>query len=185
MRLLLTVALVGAIVAGAITLVAGADQDNQAMPQPWGTWVWRTHTPSGAALPTLVTYHQDGTIAGSDFSMFGGTVSNLARRATPLNGVWERTGPRTIGGTCLYLVFDASTNLLIGFGRARSALEFTPGDFDQFEGRMFVDFLACPTPSTCPDPLDQSAAWTSYNSMVPDGFVVSAKRLHRVEAGPL
>jgi hypothetical protein len=45
----------------------------------------------------LVTFHEDGTVAGSDFIMFGGTISNLRRRTTPFHGVWERTGKHTIG----------------------------------------------------------------------------------------
>jgi hypothetical protein len=111
-------------------------------------------------------------------------MSNLTRRTTPFHGVWERIGPHTIGGTSLYLVYDASSSFLIGFGRVRSTLQFTPGDFDQFAGTMFVDFLACPSPSSCPDPQSASAAWTPFNPTVPS-FVVSAKRMHRMPAGPL
>ena len=152
--------------------------------QPSGTWIWSTYTPAGAALPALVTFHQDGAVAGADFSMFGGTTSNLSRRTTPFRGVWERTGPHTIGVTSLYLVYEAATGRLIGFGRTRSTIEFTPGDLDHFEGTMFVDVLSCATPATCPDPQDSSAAWKPYDTMVPS-FVVSAKRLHRVEVGEL
>jgi hypothetical protein len=132
----------------------------------------------------LVTFHEDGTVAGSDFIMFGGTISNLRRRTTPFHGVWERTGTHTIGVTSLYLVYDTLSNRLIGFGRTRSTLEFTVGDLDHFDGTMFVDFLSCGTPATCPDPQDRSAAWKPYDSMFPS-FVVSAKRLHRVETCPL
>jgi hypothetical protein len=172
-----------AIVLG-LTLTLPARAKDPAISQPSGTWIWSTYTPAGAALPALVTFHEDGTVAGSNFFMFGGTASNMPRRTTPFHGVWERTGPQTVGVTSLYLVYDALAGRLIGFGRARSTLEFTPGDFDHFDGTMFVDFLSCPTPATCPDPQDRAAVWKPYDSMVPS-FVVSAKRLQRVEAGPL
>ena len=154
-----------------------------AEPQPWGTWVWRTLTPGGAAVPALVTLHKDGTVAVSDLSMFGG-LPGSAIRATPLSGVWERTGPHAIGGTPLYLVFNSTTNLLIGYGRVRTALEFPAGVQGELQGTMFLDFLACPTPFSRPDPQDPSAAWQAFNPLAPS-FVVSATRLRRVEAGPL
>ena len=182
MRRLFCIISVGIVLALALTPPASAK--DPATEQPWGTWIWWTYTPAGAALPALVTFHEDGTVAGSDFRMFGGTASNLPRRTTPLHGVWERTGPHTIGVTSLYLVYDALSTRLIGFGRTRATLEFTPEDFDRFEGTMFVDFLSCGTPATCPNPQDRSAAWKPYDTMVPS-FVVSAKRLHRVEASPL
>lgn len=165
-------------------LVLAANNGNQqAMPQPWGSWVWLTRLPGGPAVPALVTLHQDGTVAVSDTSTFGGLPGSTVR-ATPLHGVWERTGPHSIGGTSLYLVFDATTNLLIGFGRTRVALEFPVGSPDEFQGTMFVDFLACPSPFACPDPLDSLAAWTPFNPLAPS-FTVSAKRLRRVEVGSL
>ena len=182
MRRLFCITSVGIVLAVALNLPAGTE--GQAPLWLSGTWIWSTYTPAGAALPALVTFHDDGTVAGSDFRMFGGTASNLPRRTAPFHGVWERTGPHTIGVTSLYLVYDALSTRLIGFGRARASLEFTLEDFDNFEGTMFVDFLPCGTPATCPDPQDRSAAWKAYDTMVPS-FVVSAKRLHRVEASPL
>ena len=184
MRPLFCVTLIGIVLALALDLPARAKDPALPEPQPWGTWVWSTYTSTGAALPALVTFHQDGTVAGSDFSMFGGTAGNQLRRTTLFHGMWERTGPHTISVTDLYLVYDALSSRLIGFGRTRSALEFRPGDIDYFEGTMFVDFLSCPTPATCPDPQDSSAAWKPYDTMMPS-FVVSAKRLHRVEVGQL
>src|SRR5690348_4473356 len=105
MRRLCYVISAGIILALALNLTA--DTEGQATLQPSGTWVWSTYTPVGAALPALVTFHQDGTVAGTDFSMFGGTASSLSRRTTPFHGVWERTGPSTVGVTSLYLVYDA------------------------------------------------------------------------------
>jgi hypothetical protein len=154
-----------------------------AMPQPWGTWVWLTHLPGGRAIPALITIHQDGTVAGSNVNMFGG-LPGSTMRTTPMSGVWEQTGPHSIGGTSLYLVFDANTNLLAGFGRARTALEFPLGSPDELQGTMFVDYLPCSSPFFCPDPLDPLAAWTPFNPQAPS-FTVSAKRLRRVEVGSL
>jgi hypothetical protein len=181
MRRFSTVALAGSVIVAVLALFPRVAHTQQAVPQPWGTFVWLTHTPTGD-LPSLLTLHQDGTVAVSSSNMFGGSSLSLGQRTTALQGVWAPTGPKTIGGTSLDLVFDAGTNLLIGFGRARTQLIFT--DFDHFEGTLFLDFLACPTPSTCPDPQDPSAAWTAAVPGVPS-FSVSGRRLQRVEVGAL
>ena len=150
--------------------------------QVWGTWVWTTNN----RLPALVTFHIDGTVSVSDGTMFGGLQPNSTIRMTPLHGVWERTGFQSIGGTSLWLMFDATTGLLLGWGRARTSIQLAD-DFDQFQGKMFVETLACAPgpPVSCPDPLDPAAKWVPNHNMPPDGFPISATRLERVPAGPL
>lgn len=164
-----------------LPLGAAADE-TPAMPQPPGTWVLLELLPSGAALPAMMTIHQDGTFVVSGIHMFGG-LPGSTQRLTPLQGVWERTGPRAFRATGLHLVFDAFTSLLIGFSRVRAAIEFPAGSTNELQGIAFQDFLACPTPVTCPDPQDPSAQW------MPDPLAssapVSAKRLRMVETGPL
>ncbi len=76
--------------------------------QVWGTWVWTTNN----QIPALLTLHIDGTVSVSDGRMFGGLQPNSPTRLTPLHGVWERTGFQSIGGTTLYLIFDATTGVL-------------------------------------------------------------------------
>ena len=184
MRRLQFITLVISLIFLSFGIVFAADNAVQvATPQPWGAWSWQTHLPGGPDVPALVTIYQDGTVAVSDATMFGGLLG-LTVRATPLHGVWERTGPHSIGGTSLYLVFDTNLNRMIGFGRARTALEFPIGSSDQFQGTMFLDFLVCPTPVTCPDPLDPFAQWGPYNPQFPS-FSVSAKRIRRVDVGLL
>ena len=153
--------------------------------QVWGTFYFLTTYPSGNVIPTVVTYHVDGTITGSDGTMFGVTPS-ATTRLTPFHGVWERTGFQSIGGTSFYLVFSA-TGGLIAVGRVRSSLQFAD-DFESFQGKMFVEMLPCTQgpPVGCPDPLDPAAKWVLATPTQPkDGFPVSAVRVARVPAGPL
>jgi hypothetical protein len=150
--------------------------------QIWGSYVWQTQMGSGSQLPALITFHIDGTVTGSDGSMFGALNANI--RTTPLHGVWERTGWQSIGGTSLYLVFDAATGAVLKYGRSRSSLQFAD-DFNHFQGKMFIESLTCGTPLTCPDPLDPVAKWQANPMMPPDGFPVTGKRLERVAAGAL
>ena len=153
--------------------------------QVWGTFYFLTTYPSGNLIPTLVTYHVDGTITGSDGTMFG-AVPTATIRVSPLHGVWERTGFQSIGGTSLYLVFNASGGLM-AVGRARSSLQFAD-DFESFQGKLFVETLPCNAgpPLSCPDPLDPAANWTVATHTQPgDGFPVTAVRVARVPAGPL
>lgn len=179
------------VIALALTAAAAADEQQSLRPnalfrwgQPWGTWVWRTYVGPGLTLPALITFHSDGTITGSDATMFGG-VPGAETKTTPIHGVWERTGRQSIGGTGLYLIFDSASGVLIAMGRSRSSLQFATG-FESFQGKMFVETLACATgPLTCPNPLDPNAQWVAFPGMPQDGFEVSGALLARVPAGPL
>ena len=166
-----------AVLAVASTVTA----QNGQHPQVWGTYVWLTQTMNGPS-PSLISLHIDGTVSLSDGNMFGG--SNPANRLTPARGVWERIGDHSFGGTSLWLIADATTGVVKRFGRSRVMAEFV--DFDHFQGKLFVETLACPTPVTCPDPLTSPAsAWVSNPNMPPGGFPISGSRLERVPAGPL
>jgi hypothetical protein len=100
-----------------------------------------------------------------------------------LHGVWERTGWQSIGGTSLYVVFDATTGAVMKYGRARSSLQFA-GDFNSFKGKIFIESLICATPLTCPNPLDPAAKWDPNPTMPFDGFTVTGQRLERIAAAP-
>lgn len=155
-----------------------------AEPQPWGTWVWQTSFGPGLSLPALLTLDKDGTVSVSDGQMFGG-LPGATTRYSPLHGVWERTGAGRIGGTSLWLIFDAPSGVLVAIGRCRTALTLTSGG-EALEGTMFLETLPCfAGPLGCPDPLDPAAPWLPYPNLPPTGLAVSAKRLHRVPAGPL
>ncbi len=172
--------LIAAIVLAAVVAVTANSQMAAPDPQIWGTYVWQTQTSFGP-LPALVTLHIDGTASVSDAEMFGGL--NLARRRTPMYGVWERTGGKSFAGTSLYLVFDAATGAVTRYGRVRVSAEFA--DFNHFQGRMFAESLACATAFTCPDPLDPAANWVPSPNMPPDGFQITGARLERIPPGPL
>lgn len=180
-RWMLSLMAVAAVLVAVSSLWPASAQSAGAV--PWGSWAWRTHLAPTASLPALVTFHADGTVTGSDGLMFGG-LPGSPTRMSPIHGVWEHTGRHSIGGTSLYLVFDAPSGVLIAIGRARSSLHFVT-DFDHLQGRMFLESLPCPSPVACPDPLAEDAGWISYPGMPPDGFAVSATRVHRVPAGPL
>ena len=152
--------------------------------QPWGTWVWQTSLGPGMSLPALLTLHRDGTVSVSDAVMFGGLPGSTTRMS-PLHGVWERTGPRQIGGTSLWLIFDAPSGVLVAIGRSRTALQLAQ-DGEGLEGKMFLEMLPCNGPLDCQDPLNPAAQWLPHPNLPPTGFLsVTAKRLHRVPADPL
>jgi hypothetical protein len=162
------------ILAVAFGLFTGPGQDNALAEasgiQPWGTWVWH-YGPEGSGLPfpALVTFHQDGTLICSDSMMFGGfQVSPF--KTSPIQGVWERTGPKSFGGTSLYMIFVPTTGVAIMYGRARSSLHFGE-DCDHIYGEMVAETL-----SILEDPLDPDASWEPY----PVTFLISGARLHRV-----
>lgn len=182
-RFIIIAGLVGGLATLAITAKSQSLRAFGHWGQYWGTWVWQTQFGPGVALPALITLHIDGTVAGSDGTMFGGTP-NSTTRTTPLHGVWERTSAQSIGGTSLYLVYNAATGVLMAYGRARTSLQFAD-DFDHFQGKMFVETLPCPGPTSCPDPLDPAAKWVAFSGMPADGFPVTATRLERVPAAAL
>lgn len=169
-----------------VSAVAAEPQQNRAIfgrwGQIWGTWVWTTNN----TIPALLTLHLDGTLSVSDGRMFGGLQPNSTTRITPLHGVWERTGFQSIGGTSLYLIFDATSGLLTAWGRSRTSITFAD-DFNHFQGKMFVETLSCAPgpPVSCPDPLAAGANWVRNPNMPLDGLPVSATRLEHVAAGPL
>ena len=147
-----------------------------------GTWVvWAEPSP-GIRVPALHTYHSDGTITSSDVLSFGG-LPGVSIRITPLHGVWERTGHNAFATTNLILVYDASSSLLIGFGRARATASFTGNDANQISGTAYVEFLPCPSPFACPDPQAAGAAWVPFPG-IPPSLPVTATRL-RLVPGPL
>ena len=177
------VALVFALAVAALGAPTPARAQDDAGFQPWGTWVWWTHSPAGFALPTIVTLHREGTANTSSSNLFGG-VPNARYWVSPLHDSWRRTEGNEIETTCMSLVFDAQTHLLVGWGRIRNALRFG-ADADHLEGTMYVDFLACPSPVACPDPQDPAAVWTVFGNSPPSGFPITATRLQIVPPGPL
>lgn len=159
---------------------------------PWapsfsGQWVVWTELGQGARTPSLMTMHSDGAVIMSDLAMFGGAAHN-PYRITPLHGAWDRSGKKKVTGTSLFMVFNpivdpqdpTQLNNLIGFGRARTVFEVkTP---DRMEGIIWLDFLPCPSPLFCPNPLDPSAGWVPYPTLpaiVP--IPIAAERIKGVE----
>jgi len=150
--------------------------------QVWGTWIWYTQVGPGVAMPALITFHADGTITGVDSSS---AVPNTTANESPLQGVWERTGWQSIGGTSLLFMTDPQTGVLVALGRSRSSLTFS-GDFNQFQGTMYFETVGCPAgPPSCPDPLASSTKWMPMPGMPPNGFPVNGTRLQRIPTGPL
>jgi hypothetical protein len=139
--------------------------------QPAGAWGWTITSPLGSA-PAFVTLHHNGTVSVSAASMFN---TSSGGKLSPGHGVWERTGPKSFGGTTLYMVFDPSGNLA-GLLRARTALNFA-GDPDHMEGVMYQENASCAdSPSGCADPLSPDLVWTNGR------FVqVSGTRIYKLD----
>lgn len=126
-----------------IPLVVNA-ADTQTLAGTWVVWAELTVPPGvQVQVPALHTYHSDGTITSSDVLSLGGLPGNSIR-ITPMHGVWERTGPSAFATTNLFLVYDASSSLLIGFGRARATLSFARNDPDQASRNRQSRVLALP-----------------------------------------
>ena len=157
------VAILALVYAGFVSVSSARQEEGY---QPAGSWVWSISM-GGVPSPAFVTLHSDGTVSVSSASMFN----------SPGHGAWVRTGPKSFGGTTLYMRHDASGNLL-GFMRARTALHFVD-DPDHIEGLIYVEIgQACAPPSGCPDPLSPDAIWTATTvTPVP----LSGTRIHRVE----
>jgi hypothetical protein len=145
-----------------------------------GTWmVWATPFP-GMHVPLLQTLSPEGTIVSADVTMFGG-LPGVPIRATPMHGVWERTSRNVVSTTNLALIYDASSSLLIGFSRSRATSSFDRhGDI---AGTVVVEFLACPSPVACPDPLAADATWVPFPGF-PPSFPFTGKRVQVVEVQP-
>jgi hypothetical protein len=143
-----------------------------------GTWlVWASPMP-GVRVPLIQTLSPEGTIVTSDVTMFGG-LPGVSIRATPMHGVWERTSRNVVSTTNLALIYDAPSSVLIGFSRSRATSSFDRhGDI---AGTVIVEFLACPSPVACPDPLAADATWIPFPGF-PPSFTFTGKRLSLVEA---
>lgn len=109
--------------------------------------------------------------------MFGG-LPGVAIRATPMHGVWERTGRNVMKTTNLAMAYDAATNLLIGFVRLRATGSFNAAG--EVEGTMVPEFLGCGSPAQCPDPLSPEAAWGPVPGF-PPSMTFTSRRLPLTE----
>jgi len=180
--------LAAALVVAALSLMSPPALNAEGVTFWWwppvaGTWVWWSELQPGVRVPTLVTYHSDGLVTASDVLTFGG-LPNVPYRITPLNGVWAATGRNTFATTSLFLVYNASSSLLIGFGRCRASMSFADNDSDQISGTLYCELLSCPSPVACPDPQSANATWVPIPGF-PASAPATAARLRRVPPGPL
>jgi hypothetical protein len=156
------------IVLAAIAMMAAVTipANSQGLPvsrggQMWGTFVHWLEVLPGQKYTGLVTINIDGTF-----------------RAGQVHGVWERTGFRTVIFTGLILLSDAAGNL-VGLERHRAYAEFSP-DFNSYKGREFAEQVTCPTPLTCPNPLDPQVTWTPAPWTGSAGVPITGARLEVV-----
>ena len=160
---------------GIISLPATANGQEGAVMT--GVWYWQNVFGSGV-LPSLLTFHNDGTVFCSDALAFGGIPQAYGGTYTytPFYGVWERTGPHAYRATWLALRFyradpatgiTPATGLLAGIVRARAQFTFAD-DFDHIAGTIYLDVLPCSNPLACPDPLSAPASsWV----LMPSGVI--------------
>ena len=144
-----------------------------------GTWVGWFPMGPGARVPAIHTYLADGTIISTDTFLHGG-LPGLPIRSTPVHGVWERTGPATFAISNLFLLYDAESSVLIGFGRARGTVTLSVPDASEASGTVVLEFLGCPSPLSCPDPQAADSTWMPFPDF-PPSVPVTATRLRLVE----
>ncbi len=159
------VAILAVVYAGLVSISSANQGEGY---QPAGAWVWSITTPNGTA-PALVTFHSDGTVFVAPASV---------GKSSPGHGAWERTGPRSFGGTCLIMNFDSGGNF-VGFQRTRSALHFVD-DPDHIAGELYVDLgVPCAIDHVrCLDPLGPDANWTLISI---NPHLISGTRIQRAE----
>ena len=180
-----------AVAALAVLLLAATNAFTSAPPivaaQPWGSWYWLTDLSAvvfpGANLPTVISFHPDGTFMCSEGNTFGGYEGATELNSTN-NGTWVRMGANSFRATRLGFVFDKGTGVLTGISRSRFSFHFVGNKSDQIEGTLFVETLSCNgNPFGCPDPLDPNAVWTPDSP--PQGYPGKAMRIHAMPVGPL
>lgn len=144
-----------------------------------GTWVIWFPVGLDAHVPAIHTYLADGTVIATDTFSQGG-LPGVPIRSTPVHGVWKRTGPATFAISHLFLVYDAASSLLIGFGRSRGTVALSVPDASEASGTVALEFLGCPSPVSCPDPQAADSTWMPFPGF-PPGVPVTATRLRLVE----
>ncbi len=131
-----------------------------------GVWYWQNDVSPGI-LPSVLTFHNDGTAFCSDALAFGGIPTAMNPfNFTPFYGVWQRTGPHAYSATWLSIPFYRAaplTGFVAGIVRVRANFAFAD-DFNHFAGTMTGEVLLSDTtsplfPLNCPDPLAPDAAW--------------------------
>lgn len=146
-----------------------------------GSWVHylnATGLESGPYLPTLITFHADGTMNASSSLMFGSPAMPAAPlRYSPIHAVWEKIGRKSIAVTSLFFSFSPEGRL-IGYQRNRIVLQLSR-DRDTYTGLLYLDALPCGAIGVfdCPNPLDPSADWTPNPNMPPGGYQVTGYRI--------
>lgn len=141
--------------------------------RPSGTFSHQLSLGAYGSLPAIVTLHADHTVI-----VAGSIASN-----GPIHGVWRMTGPKSIGATTIFFIFDGNGNLT-GYQRNRCTLQFA-ADFETYQGNEFMETASCSPITGCPDPLDSETTWSPLAMMPEDGFSVSGRRLQWLLAGPL
>ncbi len=170
---------VAALVIGGATLTRAQGVVGDSV-QPSGTYLHQVHISATRSVPVLITANRDGTLVGVISLLFnagGGTA-----KEGPIHGIWQRKGPKTIGVTTLFFIFNANGNL-IAYERTRACLTFND-DFQSYEGTEILEQSPCSASMGCPDPLDPGTVWTSSSDMPLEGYPVSGKRLQFVPIVP-
>ena len=166
-----TLLVLGAVAILAVAVIPAKSQGFRLsrVGQVWGAFVHWPEFGPGQKFTVPVTVNIDGTF--------------IAAGAPTVQGVWERTGFRTVNFTGLVQQFDANRNL-VGLERHRCYFEYSP-DFNSYKGMEFMEAVACPTPLTCPNPLDPTLKWTPVPWAPPTGVPVTGTRIEVVAEGPL
>ena len=170
---------VGAAACAVLSLAVPSQAQNSDN-QFTGSWIHylnATGSETGPYLPTLITFHADGTMNASSSLMFGSPAMPAAPlRYSPIHAVWEKIGRKSIAVTSLFFSFSPE-GLMTGYQRNRIVLQLSR-DRDTYTGLLYLDVLPCANGVfSCPDPLDPSADWTPNPNMPPGGYQVTGYRI--------
>ncbi len=107
---------------------------------------------AGNYVPGLATLHSDGTLSSATGSDQAGPLSVFNVKNSGVYGVWFRTGHLSLEAHALYMNFSPTEGQVVGITKLRILADFDKG-LNSGSGQFFNSVYACPTFTTCPDPM--------------------------------
>jgi hypothetical protein len=136
-------------------LAASALAKDKSKAGPTGSFLFKfvgSPVPTGQYVPGLVTLISDGTLLSITGSDEAGPASVFQVKNSSVHGTWVVSRQR-ITARALYLNFSPVTGEVVGITKLRIEATFDR-DFNNITGDFFNSVYVCPTPFTCPDPLE-------------------------------
>lgn len=119
----------------------------------WGTWYLALDTTPfgipGGTLPTLASFHRDGTYNLSDGGDFSGAPFGTLN--SPQYGSWVAARGGGFEATSLFLEADGATGVVLNITKVHLTLWFDSNDHDSLSGVANVEVVPCAAPGPPPD----------------------------------